>query len=262
MPPKSRLGFAPGAHEVCLDGICERIAGRHKEESSEPILAWHAERLSTEEPHLLQLRLLDDTFKWAPRVPITSLGFQYLQYTHETPESSDAPPPYIVPPGAELSNFTLHDTNFAFHYSSSGWDVNYSPLTHRGVETFHHTSSAPNSSYGNEYPEVTFEVRGTAVYIYGGSPATLQSTFDETYLHARQEVCVDSECFPLDVHQAYLNVDQTLRHSPVLIWSSVRLNPRRVTQVRLRLIDPPCTVGTVRRMTIDRVVVTEIQEAS
>ncbi|KAG8888544.1 hypothetical protein FRB98_007409 [Tulasnella sp. 332] len=53
---------------------------------------------------------------------------------------------------------------------------------------------------------------GLQKHVYGAPRPYL-----EHQTHSKQEICLDSSCYSLDVEHAYTTVDSNLEHQPVLL---------------------------------------------
>ncbi|KAG8897093.1 hypothetical protein FRB99_008463 [Tulasnella sp. 403] len=102
-----------------------------------------------------------------------------------------------------------------------------------------------------------------ALYVYGASPEALKTITNGRYLHAHQDICVNDQCYPIDVHQAYLNIDKRDESHPVLIWSYDRFDPTVINTVHLRLLDGQSPDGLEGKgMTFSKAIYSEVQQIS
>ncbi|KAG8906782.1 hypothetical protein FRB99_006159 [Tulasnella sp. 403] len=270
-PPQSPLeDFPLGLQEVCLDGTCKNIDVSTIYDDSDPgmpVLLWGEQDLPPHH-HRLQIRLLDDHTGW-PFPHVDVMAIQYIRYTSVGPPLPD---PYKPPIGADLANVTLEDTNYAMTYRPlfsfynskpyKPWDTFMSRPTYGPADTFRHTSNWGNARSGSQMRQVTFSFQGAALYIYGAPPETLKTITNGRYLHAHQDICVNDQCYPIDAHQAYLNVDKQDESHPVLVWAYDRFDPTVISTVHLRLLDsqsPDGLEGT--QMTFSKAVYSEVQRA-
>lgn len=61
--------------------------------------------------------------------------------------------------------------------------------------------------------------------------------------HGDAEVCVNAQCYPIDSHRACLNVDDSARSFPLLLWSGHGFSPLETTTVQIRLSGHGATGG-------------------
>ncbi|KAG8910249.1 hypothetical protein FRC01_006437 [Tulasnella sp. 417] len=258
--PRDYIKNPPGRQEICLDGNCEVINGGEKYEptGTEPVLLWSSEDLGSIRPHLLELRFLDNGNGWG-WWPMTSASFHHLVYTAEPTKD---PIPYTPVNGTALANVTLHDTNYAIDYEPrEAWQQSTFSALSKPKDTFHYSSSEGNRPDSGSFHQVTFELQGVALYVYGASEDALRTIDPKPYLHAPINVCLNDECYPVDVHQAYLDSTDD-PHLPVLLWSHAGLSPDKNTFVHIRMLAGESSAGVLRRATFEKVVYTEVRPKS
>ncbi|KAG8950116.1 hypothetical protein FRC04_007971 [Tulasnella sp. 424] len=276
--PRDYIKNPPGRQEVCLDGNCEEVKGGEKYEptGTEPVLLWSSGDLGSVSSHLVELRFLDNGNGWG-WWPLTSTSFHHLVYTAE-PEND--PIPYTPANGTALANVTLHDTNYAIQYEpTNAWHQSTFSALSKPKDTFHYSSSEGNLPDRGSLHQVTFELQGNperaiqkygklismtlgvALQVYGASEDALRTLDPKPYLHAPIDVCLNDECHPVDVHQAYLD-SMDDQHSPVLLWSHSGLSPDKTTFVHIRMLAAESPGGVLRRSTLEKVVYTEVRPKS
>ncbi|KAG8990171.1 hypothetical protein FRB90_001879 [Tulasnella sp. 427] len=258
--PRDYLSYPPGRQEICLDGNCEVVNGGDKYESSgtEPVLLWSSGDLGSSHAHLLELRLLDNGNGWG-WWPMTGTSFQHLVYTKEPTKE---PPPYRPANGTALANVTLHDTNYAIQYEPrEAWKQSTFSALNTPRDTFHYSSNEGSHPESGSFHQVSFEMQGAAIYVYGASEDALRTIEPKPYIHAPIDVCLDDECHPIDVHQAYLDSTDD-EHLPILLWSYSGLSPEKTTFVHIRMLSGESAAGVVRRSNFERVVYTELRPMS
>ncbi|KAG8888542.1 hypothetical protein FRB98_007407, partial [Tulasnella sp. 332] len=211
--------------EICIDNDCHVIDTHQMylnidaQHVYEPVLLWSYDRYPSAVLRHVQLRLLDKdslvghirhmTFNRfvvnevrtlpSRRHPIPGAQYNYVRVDAKSDLVTYSPSKdcvrnncrhpyvpwekqlYVVPGGMELS-----------YYRTSTWD--HKPKTNR-------------RSW-----EITFT--GHTIKVYGAPrPYLLHAN------HAKQEICLDSRCQPVDVEHAYLRVEPDVEHYPVLLWS-------------------------------------------
>lgn len=127
-----------------------------------------------------------------------------------------------------------------------------------GTVRFHSSSKVGPFSYQRTCGILTTASLGVALYIYGAPKDELERLVDGDDYHSDVEVCIDTECYPIDNHQTYLNLEGTARHLPVLLWSGNGFSPAKSTHVRIRLMDVKTAIDSVKGFGLERVVYTEV----
>lgn len=189
--------------------------------------------------------------------------------------------PYTPVNGTALANVTLHDTNYAVEYEPrTAWQQTTFSALSKPKDTFHYSSNEGNHPDSGSFHQVTFELQGNpyhplleicgvlipistgvALYVYGASEDALLTLDPKPYLHAPIDVCLNEECYPVDVHQAYLDSTDD-PHLPVLLWSYSGLAPDKTTFVHIRMMAGESPAGVLRRATFEKVVFTEVRPKS
>ncbi|KAG8920857.1 hypothetical protein FRC02_000659, partial [Tulasnella sp. 418] len=113
------------------------------------------------------------------------------------------------------------------------WTVEEYPTLAGINRTYHRTSTWLNTIGGASNRRIAFTVPRftSAIEIYGAPrPRVLHP-------HGKQEVCLDEDCYPVDVEQAYMNIEPDAEQDPVLIWSIDGLDPTRYYTLIMKLVD-------------------------
>ncbi|KAG8992944.1 hypothetical protein FRB94_011165 [Tulasnella sp. JGI-2019a] len=66
-------------------------------------------------------------------------------------------------------------------------------------------------------------------------------------VHAKQEICLDTYCVPVDIKRAYLNVQPNVEHDPVLLWSMDNIDVSGPHTITMRMLESGEEVGNVTK---------------
>ncbi|KAG9026643.1 hypothetical protein FRB95_008644 [Tulasnella sp. JGI-2019a] len=264
-----RIGDVSYEHahqEICIDNDCHAIDTHQiylnldERHAYEPVLLWSYDRYPSTALRHVQLRLLD---KDSPVGHIRRMTFNRFVVSEVHKLS-----PWRHPiPGATYTHLTVQskalnlisyypEMNCAHgdcHHPYAPWEKQTYIVPGGQELSFYHTSTWDHKPKTRQR-SWEFKFTGHTIKVYCAPRPYLVHA-----AHARQEVCLDDFCAPIDAERAYLMVEPDVEHYPVLLWSMDNIDVAKERTLTVRMIESGDEAGKViKRMTFSHLEYTKV----